>query len=91
MRTCARYHDEQKKMEEREKREEEMRLRHIASTIARGVDYFWSNIEQVHLLYLYQSCFAIFCILYSIYYFELAFISILLVFILILVCFCHFY
>ncbi|XP_067269517.1 E1A-binding protein p400 isoform X2 [Pseudorasbora parva] len=47
VRTCARYHDEQKKMEEREKREEEMRLRQIASTIARGVDYFWSNIEQV--------------------------------------------
>ncbi|XP_077079277.1 E1A-binding protein p400 isoform X10 [Siphateles boraxobius] len=47
VRTCARYHDEQKKMEEREKREEEMRLRHIASTIARGVDCFWSNIEQV--------------------------------------------
>ncbi|KAK7135600.1 hypothetical protein R3I94_014311 [Phoxinus phoxinus] len=47
VRTCARYHDEQKKMEEREKKEEEMRLRHIASTIARGVDYFWSNIEQV--------------------------------------------
>ncbi|CAM4715406.1 unnamed protein product [Leuciscus chuanchicus] len=47
VRTCARYHDEQKKVEEREKREEEMRLRHIASTIARGVDYFWSNIEQV--------------------------------------------
>uniref|UniRef100_A0A8C1VFX5 E1A binding protein p400 n=1 Tax=Cyprinus carpio TaxID=7962 RepID=A0A8C1VFX5_CYPCA len=47
VRTCARYHVEQKKMEEREKKEEEMRLRHIASTIARGVDYFWSNIEQV--------------------------------------------
>uniref|UniRef100_A0A672TAS9 E1A binding protein p400 n=1 Tax=Sinocyclocheilus grahami TaxID=75366 RepID=A0A672TAS9_SINGR len=47
VRTCARYHVEKKKMEEREKREEEMRLRHIASTIARGVDYFWSNIEQV--------------------------------------------
>ncbi|XP_016304117.1 E1A-binding protein p400-like isoform X3 [Sinocyclocheilus anshuiensis] len=47
VRTCARYHVEQKKMEEREKREEEMRLRHIASTIARGVDCFWSNIEQV--------------------------------------------
>ncbi|XP_058640217.1 E1A-binding protein p400 isoform X4 [Onychostoma macrolepis] len=47
VRTCARYHVEQKKMEEREKREEEMRLRHIASTIARGVEYFWSNIEQV--------------------------------------------
>ncbi|KAL1269607.1 hypothetical protein QQF64_031896 [Cirrhinus molitorella] len=47
VRTCARYHVEQKKMVEREKKEEEMRLRHIASTIARGVDYFWSNIEQV--------------------------------------------
>ncbi|XP_056319297.1 E1A-binding protein p400 isoform X2 [Danio aesculapii] len=47
VRTCARYHAEQKKMEEREKKEEEMRLRHIASTIAQGVDYFWSNIEQV--------------------------------------------
>ncbi|XP_051508965.1 E1A-binding protein p400-like isoform X10 [Myxocyprinus asiaticus] len=47
VRTCVRYHDEQKKTEERVKREEEMRLRHIASTIARSVDYFWSNIEQV--------------------------------------------
>ncbi|XP_026100542.1 E1A-binding protein p400 isoform X7 [Carassius auratus] len=47
VRTCARYHVEQKTTEEREKREEEMRLRHIASTIARGVDSFWSNIEQV--------------------------------------------
>ncbi|XP_056628653.1 E1A-binding protein p400 isoform X2 [Triplophysa dalaica] len=47
VRTCARYHDELKKTKEREKREEEMRLRHIASTIARSVDYFWSNIEQV--------------------------------------------
>ncbi|XP_073723797.1 E1A-binding protein p400 isoform X6 [Misgurnus anguillicaudatus] len=47
VRTCARYLEEQKKTEEREKREEEMRLRHIASTIARSVDYFWSNIEQV--------------------------------------------
>uniref|UniRef100_A0A8C1NXT1 E1A binding protein p400 n=1 Tax=Cyprinus carpio TaxID=7962 RepID=A0A8C1NXT1_CYPCA len=55
VRTCARYHVEQKKTEEREKREEEMRLRHIASTIARGVDYFWSNIEQVHLHTIYTS------------------------------------
>lgn len=47
VRTCARYLEEQKKTEEREKREEEMRLRNIASTIARSVDYFWSNIEQV--------------------------------------------
>uniref|UniRef100_A0A3P8YXN5 E1A binding protein p400 n=1 Tax=Esox lucius TaxID=8010 RepID=A0A3P8YXN5_ESOLU len=47
VRTCSRYHDEQKKTEERSKKEEEMRLRHIASTIAREVEFFWSNIEQV--------------------------------------------
>ncbi|TRY58668.1 hypothetical protein DNTS_028447, partial [Danionella cerebrum] len=47
VRTCARYHAEQKKAVECEKREEELRLRQIASTIARGVDYFWSSIEQV--------------------------------------------
>ncbi|XP_055775238.1 E1A-binding protein p400-like isoform X5 [Salvelinus fontinalis] len=47
VRTCSRYHDEQKKMEEGSKKEEELRLRHIASTIAREVEFFWSNIEQV--------------------------------------------
>lgn len=48
VRTCARYHDEQRKTEERVKREEELRLRHIAGTIAREVEFFWSSIEQVH-------------------------------------------
>ncbi|XP_054630256.1 E1A-binding protein p400 isoform X3 [Dunckerocampus dactyliophorus] len=47
VRTCARYHQEQKKSEERSKKEKELHLRHIASTIAREVDFFWSNIEQV--------------------------------------------
>ncbi|XP_058245104.1 E1A-binding protein p400 isoform X2 [Hemibagrus wyckioides] len=47
VRTCARYHVEVKKAEERKKMEEELRLRNIASVIAREVDYFWSNIEQV--------------------------------------------
>ncbi|KAJ7994142.1 hypothetical protein DPEC_G00262840 [Dallia pectoralis] len=47
VRTCSRYHDEQKKIEERSKKEEELRLRHIASTIAREVEFFWANIEQV--------------------------------------------
>ncbi|KAM9544540.1 E1A-binding protein p400 isoform 7-T7 [Salvelinus alpinus] len=47
VRTCSRYHDEQKKMEEGSKKEEDLRLRHIASTIAREVEFFWSNIEQV--------------------------------------------
>ncbi|XP_069380237.1 E1A-binding protein p400 isoform X5 [Paralichthys olivaceus] len=47
VRTCARYHQEQKKSEERSKEERELHLRHIASTIAREVEFFWSNIEQV--------------------------------------------
>uniref|UniRef100_A0A8B9JJ84 E1A binding protein p400 n=1 Tax=Astyanax mexicanus TaxID=7994 RepID=A0A8B9JJ84_ASTMX len=47
VRTCARYHDEVRKTAEREKNEEELRLRSIASAIAREVDYFWSNIQQV--------------------------------------------
>ncbi|XP_042344775.1 E1A-binding protein p400 isoform X2 [Plectropomus leopardus] len=47
VRTCARYHQEQKKSEERSKKEREVHLRHIASTIAREVEFFWANIEQV--------------------------------------------
>ncbi|XP_034547235.1 E1A-binding protein p400 isoform X3 [Notolabrus celidotus] len=47
VRTCARYHQEQKTSEERAKRERDIHLRHIASTIAREVEFFWSNIEQV--------------------------------------------
>ncbi|XP_059192801.1 E1A-binding protein p400 [Centropristis striata] len=47
VRTCARYHQEQKKSEEQSKKEREIHLRHIASTIAREVEFFWSNIEQV--------------------------------------------
>ncbi|XP_026198066.1 E1A-binding protein p400 isoform X2 [Anabas testudineus] len=47
VRTCARYHQEQKKTEERSQKEREIHLRHIASTIAREVEFFWSNIEQV--------------------------------------------
>uniref|UniRef100_M3ZIC4 E1A binding protein p400 n=1 Tax=Xiphophorus maculatus TaxID=8083 RepID=M3ZIC4_XIPMA len=47
VRTCARYHQEQKKNEERSQKEREVHLRHIASTIAREVEFFWSNIEQV--------------------------------------------
>ncbi|XP_047447290.1 E1A-binding protein p400 isoform X2 [Mugil cephalus] len=47
VRTCARYHQEKKKSEERSEKEREIHLRHIASTIAREVEFFWSNIEQV--------------------------------------------
>ncbi|CAL8247504.1 unnamed protein product [Merluccius merluccius] len=47
VRTCARHHQEQKMSAERSKKEEEMHLRFIASTVAREVEFFWSNIEQV--------------------------------------------
>ncbi|XP_017290804.1 E1A-binding protein p400 isoform X4 [Kryptolebias marmoratus] len=47
VRTCARYHQEQTKSEERAQKEKETHLRHIASTVAREVEFFWSNIEQV--------------------------------------------
>ncbi|XP_077943063.1 E1A-binding protein p400 isoform X6 [Gasterosteus aculeatus] len=47
VRTCSRYHQEQKQSEERSKKEREIHLRHIASTIAREVEFFWANIEQV--------------------------------------------
>lgn len=47
VRTCARHHQEQRKNKESSKKEEEIHLRHVASTIAREVEFFWSNIEQV--------------------------------------------
>lgn len=56
VRTCARYHQEQKRSEERSKQEKQIQLRHIASTIAREVEFFWSNIEQVCALFIYHVC-----------------------------------
>lgn len=47
VRTVARYHEEKKLNEERAKREEQSKLRRIAASIAREIEYFWSNIEQV--------------------------------------------
>ncbi|XP_066466176.1 E1A-binding protein p400 isoform X2 [Tiliqua scincoides] len=47
VRTVARYHDEKKLNKERAKREEQKKLRRIAASIAREIEYFWSNIEQV--------------------------------------------
>lgn len=69
VRTCARYHQEQKRSEERSKQEKEIQLRHIASTIAREVEFFWSNIEQVCAVDFYHVCtiaslITIFCVLF---------------------------
>lgn len=47
VRTVARHHEEKKLREERGKKEEQSRLRRIAATTAREIEYFWSNIEQV--------------------------------------------
>ncbi|XP_063171780.1 E1A-binding protein p400 isoform X7 [Candoia aspera] len=47
VRTVARYHEEKHLNAERAKKEERTKLRRIAATIAREIEYFWSNIEQV--------------------------------------------
>ncbi|XP_039188240.1 E1A-binding protein p400 isoform X5 [Crotalus tigris] len=47
VRTVARYHEEKHFNAERAKKEEKIKLRRIAATIAREIEYFWSNIEQV--------------------------------------------
>nr|XP_060641634.1 E1A-binding protein p400 isoform X1 [Anolis sagrei ordinatus]XP_060641635.1 E1A-binding protein p400 isoform X1 [Anolis sagrei ordinatus] len=47
VRTVARYHEEKKLNEERAKKEEENKLRRLAAMIAREIEYFWFNIEQV--------------------------------------------
>ncbi|XP_028680462.2 E1A-binding protein p400 isoform X4 [Erpetoichthys calabaricus] len=47
VRTCARSHKERMENEERAKKEGPAQLRRIAGSIAREVEYFWSNIEQV--------------------------------------------
>uniref|UniRef100_A0A8D2Q4G7 E1A binding protein p400 n=1 Tax=Varanus komodoensis TaxID=61221 RepID=A0A8D2Q4G7_VARKO len=51
VRTVVRYHEEKKLNEERAKKEEQNKLRRIAATIAREIEYFWSNIEQVELFF----------------------------------------
>ncbi|XP_029475019.1 E1A-binding protein p400-like isoform X2 [Rhinatrema bivittatum] len=47
VRTAARYHEERKISEERAKKEEWSKLKRIAASVAREIEYFWSNIEQV--------------------------------------------
>ncbi|XP_075754509.1 E1A-binding protein p400 isoform X3 [Pelodiscus sinensis] len=47
VRTVARHHEEKKLNEERTSKEEQNKLRRIAASIAREIEYFWSNIEQV--------------------------------------------
>ncbi|XP_041423099.1 E1A-binding protein p400 isoform X2 [Xenopus laevis] len=47
VRKAARYHEEKKVHFEMAQKEEENKLKRIASSIAREIEYFWSNIEQV--------------------------------------------
>uniref|UniRef100_A0A670JPM0 E1A binding protein p400 n=1 Tax=Podarcis muralis TaxID=64176 RepID=A0A670JPM0_PODMU len=55
VRTVARYHEEKKLNEERARKEEQNKLRRIAATIAREIEYFWSNIEQVVLSFSFAT------------------------------------
>lgn len=61
VRTCARYHQEQKKSQERSHKEREIHLRHIASTIAREVEFFWLNIEQVYVFKFLNNLLIYYC------------------------------
>ncbi|XP_072271812.1 E1A-binding protein p400-like isoform X2 [Pyxicephalus adspersus] len=47
VRTAARFHEEKRMNMERTKTEEENKMKRIAASIAREIEYFWSNIEQV--------------------------------------------
>ncbi|XP_013928369.1 PREDICTED: helicase SRCAP-like, partial [Thamnophis sirtalis] len=47
VRMVIRHHEEQKQKEERAKRDEQAKLRRIASSIAKEVKQFWSNVEKV--------------------------------------------
>ncbi|KAM4810439.1 E1A-binding protein p400-like [Rhinophrynus dorsalis] len=47
VRTAARHHEEKRLNNERARKEEENKLKSIAASIAREIEYFWSNIEQV--------------------------------------------
>lgn len=44
-----RHHEELRQKEERAKREEHAKLRRIATSIAKEVRAFWSNVEKVTL------------------------------------------
>ncbi|XP_066433222.1 helicase SRCAP isoform X2 [Eleutherodactylus coqui] len=47
VRMVARHHEELKQKEERARREEQAKLRRIATSIAKEVRQFWSNVEKV--------------------------------------------
>uniref|UniRef100_A0A8C9VXF1 Snf2-related CREBBP activator protein n=1 Tax=Scleropages formosus TaxID=113540 RepID=A0A8C9VXF1_SCLFO len=47
VRMVMRHHEEQRQKEEKIKREEQAKLRRVASSIAKEVRAFWSNVEKV--------------------------------------------
>lgn len=48
----AQYHEERRRHEVRAEKEEQNKLRWAAASIAREMEYFWSNIEQVNTVFL---------------------------------------
>uniref|UniRef100_A0A8C5QJ60 E1A binding protein p400 n=1 Tax=Leptobrachium leishanense TaxID=445787 RepID=A0A8C5QJ60_9ANUR len=62
VRTAARHHEVKRVSSEQAKKEEENKLKRIAASIAREIEYFWSNIEMHALnaksvmLFLHNLC-----------------------------------
>ena len=51
-RAVLKYHQEQKSKEVKAEKEESVRLRKIAASIAKEIKQFWSSVEKVVLFYI---------------------------------------
>ncbi len=52
-RSIARYHQEKEMQQARTEKEDQLRLRKIASTIAKEIKHFWDSIQKVNV---WHSC-----------------------------------
>lgn len=52
-----RHHEELRQKEEKAKRDEHAKIRRVASSIAKEVRAFWSNVEKVRMTHMqFSSC-----------------------------------
>lgn len=52
-----RHHEELRQKEEKAKRDEHAKIRRVASSIAKEVRAFWSNVEKVRMMHTqFSSC-----------------------------------
>lgn len=45
-----RHHEELRQKEEKAKRDEQAKIRKVASSVAKEVRAFWSSVEKVHMI-----------------------------------------